>query len=122
MTAHAADGYHTPGLADVLDRMGAERKNRFTDMLDGWKVDVRTICSVIKREPSVLEKVRETLRHTDWDDTRPLLEIEESLVREKAEFWTAKQIGRELKRSPDCVYRIAQRLRVSFSRRKKVGV
>lgn len=112
--------YHTPGLEEMLERMEHPRGEVFRQMFSGWRSDVAKICGGIQRVETALEVCEAALKDADWDDTRPVIEIEWVLLKEKAPYWTAKQIGRVLKRSPECIYRMAQKIHIRIPKRKQV--
>lgn len=110
MTAHA---FHTPGLDRVLASMDDDRRMRFEEMLSGWRQDVANICAGRPVEKTTLEKVREQVKRR-VSDLEPWTPLEDALLIEKSPFWTAKQIAREMKRTPAQVYGRVRALGLRF--------
>jgi hypothetical protein len=90
---------HHPGLFEACAVVGDGTLDKWVRMLQHWRVIVRSDCFAPGQAPqlTVLQQLRgenECLEDTrpgrDWSD------IENNFIREKASFWTDKQISREM--------------------------
>lgn len=109
-------GYHTPGLGDMIRGMDADRADKFQLMLEGFRHDMQRMCAGHEAEPTTLQKVVGALKYADVSDLREWKAIEDALIIEKHKIWTAKQIGREVKRTPYAVYNRMKKLGIHFKK------